>query len=81
MKKNVFDKNSKKTGENTTKTGKVEGIVKTWSLQAKSGDVTGLIYIYKGTNTKSFYYESDRGAFVVQITHPKFIKTRKYIIY
>ena len=43
--KYVFDKNSKKTGENETKTGKLEGIVKTWSLQAKTGDVTGL-YIY-----------------------------------
>ena len=40
--KNVFDKNSKKTGENETKTGKLETIVKTWSLQAIPGDVTGM---------------------------------------
>ena len=34
------------------------------SLESAKADDNGP-YIYKGTNTKSFYYESDKGAFVV----------------
>ena len=48
MKKMFSIKIRKKIGENETKTGTLEGIMKTWSLQAKLGDVTGLVWLKAG---------------------------------